>query len=333
MKTSYNKDLGLLFDACQVVTCKTARHETWIAEYVHTGTESEDFQYIEDVLAKLSPISSKLILLGYRNKKQNSLINQLFTSFVNDSIGNWSQEYFIEYVTNEDRLLKETAKFYLNNVSVENAVESISNSTYSSDIKSCLYELFLFTQKYIELIRDTLHILIREVSAYHAKHAYALLECHDSFDSDIFLSLLPKKMKAPNHVYSFSLITRYTTFYGAKSDLNWLILGSEYKKVSGSPEQAAFDLAAFGNAFGDKIRVKIVELIREHGELTLADLSKEIGVVNTIAIYHLDILKKENLMLYRHIGRKVLYSLNTAQIKKGLAEIEKLCGINPDEIK
>ena len=64
----------------------------------------------------------------------------------------------------------------------------------------------------------------------------------------------------------------------------------------------------------------------KYGELTLADLAKKLGVVNTIAIYHLDILKKEKLVLHRHSGRKVLYCLNKAQINKGLEAMIKLCG-------
>lgn len=331
MKTSYNKDLGLLFDACQVITCKTARHETWISEYVCTGTESEDFQYIEDTLAALSDIDPKLVLIGYRNKKEGSVISQLFESYANNYMNSWTKDRFLEYVTDEDRLREYISRFYLNQDSSEIDLEFVQESSYSSDIKTCLYEFFLFSKRYTSLIKDTLQRLIRELDAFYTKHAYKLLECHDSFNSDVFSSVLPKRIKTHDHVYSFSLVARYSSIYDTVNGQNWIILGSEYKKLTSSPVQAPLDIAAFGNAFGDKIRVKIVELIREHGEMTLADLSKHIGVVNTIAIYHLDILKKENLMLYRHKGRKVLYSLNMAMIRKGLAEIEKLCGINPDE--
>ena len=149
--------------------------------------------------------------------------------------------------------------------------------------------------------------------------------------SDILLSLIPKKLKGMDRTYSFSIISRYAVFYGVEKTHNWVIVGSEYKKLTDVTNQAPIDLAAFSNAFGDKIRVKIVDLIRENGEMTLADLSKNLGVVNTIAIYHLDILKKENLMLQRHNGRKVLYSLNIAQITRGLTLLEELCGMTSKE--
>ena len=80
------------------------------------------------------------------------------------------------------------------------------------------------------------------------------------------------------------------------------------------------------NAFGDKIRVKIVEEIVKNGELTLADLAKKLELVNTIIVYHLEILKRENLLLHRYQGRKVLYCLNISQIEKGLLAIKSLCG-------
>ena len=106
----------------------------------------------------------------------------------------------------------------------------------------------------------------------------------------------------------------------------WLILGCEMQKTFDETIEPDMDIAGFGNAFGDKLRVKIVDEIVKHGELTLADLAKRLGVVNTIAIYHLDILKKEKLILHRHQGRKVLYCLNKAQINKGLDAMIKLCG-------
>jgi len=111
------------------------------------------------------------------------------------------------------------------------------------------------------------------------------------------------------------------------NNFGWIVIGADYNNRLINKDVLPVDVATFGNAFGDKIRVKIVELIREHGEMTLADLSKEIGVVNTIAIYHLDILKKENLLLHRYQGRKVLYCLNTYQVERGLQALKVLCGL------
>ena len=331
MKTSYNKELGLLFDACQIITCKTAPMPTWITDYVHTGTELEDLQFIEDILSAMSSVSPKLILLGYIDKKKGSLINRLLTAFVNEYTGSWSSKQFIHYVTNEDRIKREIAQFYFNTDSTDSALDAVAESSYSADIKACLYEFFLYPQKYITLMNNEIQSIITETEKYYFQHAHILLDCVNSFDSDILLSLIPKKLKSMDRTYSFSIISRYAVFYGVEKTHNWVIVGSEYKKLTDVTNQAPIDLAAFSNAFGDKIRVKIVDLIRENGEMTLADLSKNLGVVNTIAIYHLDILKKENLMLQRHNGRKVLYSLNIAQITRGLTLLEELCGMTSKE--
>ena len=129
MKTSYNKELGLLFDACQIITCKTAPMPTWIIDYAHTGTELEDLQFIEDILGTMSSISPKLILLGYIDKKQGSLINRLLTAFVNEYTGSWSSKQFIHYVTNEDRIKREIAQFYFNTDSIDSALDAVAESS------------------------------------------------------------------------------------------------------------------------------------------------------------------------------------------------------------
>ena len=329
MKTFFNKNLGLLYDACQIVTCKTARHDTWIGKFVFPGSESEDFRFIENTVKSLKDISPKLLILGYRNRKQGSLLEQLLSEYISTCIDSLTLKGFIEYVTNENRLTQRIAEFFLDTDSADDALRSISKSPYSADVKTYLYEYFIFPSKFSELIKSDLTTLIREIDGYYSDHIQDLEDCIGSYNYDAACSLISESINRElDHYYSFSLISKYASFCGSTNEQNWIIVGTEYSKVAKNEDFLSVDIASYGNAFGDKIRVKIMQLINDNGEMTLADLAKNINVVNTIAIYHIDILKKENLLLQRQVGRKVLYSLNRAQINKGLMKLEDLCNGN-----
>ena len=168
---------------------------------------------------------------------------------------------------------------------------------------------------------------------YYAEKLEKILSCQETFDyTDLEKENSPfaknKKWEhgLQNCYVTFSLISKYACLRGRNDENGWLLLGYEMQKRFNETIEVELDLAGFANAFGDKLRVKIVDEIVKYGELTLADLAKKLGVVNTIAIYHLDILKKEKLVLHRHHGRKVLYCLNQAQAQKGLEALKKLCG-------
>ena len=338
MNVLFRRNLGFIFDATQIITCKTARRESWIDTFVRNGSEAKDLSIIETILEKFESINPKLLLLGYRDRKRGSLLESLLASYADEYMGNWEVNSFLDYITDADRFKSYAAEFYLDRAATENILEEIGDAEHlSSSLKSLLYNFYLFPEKYLTLVRSELTKLFTTLDKYHNDNLSCIVNCQESFNYELLDSEnipFEKKRKWDKGLstcyVSFSLISKYVLDRNKVGNSGWIILGHEYAKAFESPNETQIDIASFGNAFGDKLRVKIVELIVKNGEMTLADLSKEIGVVNTIAIYHLDILKKENLLLHRYEGRKVLYCLNTSQINKGLDAIRTLCGMNEE---
>ncbi len=335
MNVLFRRNLGFIFDATQIVTCKTARRESWIDTFVRNGNESKDLQAIENILEKFDDLNPKLLLIGYRERKRESLLDCLFADYADDHMGNWDAESFLNYITNVERFNAAVANYYFGHTSIDNIFEEIGDAEHlSSALKSILYDFFLFPDKYLTLVKKELSRVFLTLEKYHNDNLECIISCQEAFNYELLdsknIPFAKKKKwdKGLSTCYaSFSLVSKYVIDRNKVNDSGWIVLGYDYIKAFEEPNEIKLDIAAFGNAFGDKIRVRIVELIVQNGEMTLADLSKEIGVVNTIAIYHLDILKKENLLLHRYQGRKVLYCLNTSQINKGLDAIRELCGM------
>lgn len=335
MNVLFRKNLGFIYDVTQIVTCKTARRESWIDTFVQNGNELKDLQAIETITEKFEDLNSKLLLLGYRERNKESLLDSLFVAYADENMGKWDAEGFLNYITDIERFKTYASTYFFGNASAENIFEKIGDaSTLSSSLKAILYDFFLFPEKYLTLVRIELNKVFSTLDKYYNDNLESILNCQEAFNYELLDSEnvpFAKKRKWDKGLstcyVSFSLVGKYAMERNKIGNSGWVVLGYDYAKAFEEPNEVKVDIAAFGNAFGDKLRVKIVELIVQNGEMTLADLSKAIGIVNTIAIYHLDILKKENLLLHRYEGRKVLYCLNTSQINRGLDAIRKLCGM------
>lgn len=334
MNIVFRRNLGFIFDAHHIVTFKTAKRENWIDLYIRNGNERNDLKELEEVLAKFDDVDSRMLLFGHRDRKKGSLLSEIMFNYHSEYVANWELSNFLEYLSDVKRMKKAVLNFYFNCGSDSQIFELIAgNTSLSATLKSLLYEFYLFPESYLEILRSEMNKIFETLQSYYAGKFEQLLECQETFDYEVL-----KQEKTPfakNKKWdqglkicyvSFSLLNKYLIARGRKEDKGWLILGCDFFVTFGEMSESKLDIAAFGNALGDKLRVKIIEEIVISGELTLADLSKKLGVVNTIVVYHLDILKKENLLLHRYQGRKVLYCLNISQVEKGLEAIKLLCG-------
>lgn len=334
MNILHRRNLGFIYDVCQVITCKTAKRESWVEVFVKTGHESEDLRDLEQILARFDEVDPSLLLFGYRDRKKGSLIGNILIDYADEYAVKCDVSSFTQYLGNIERTKNYVSQYYLECDTCDDILKVIAaEKKLALEIKSYLYEFFLFPEQFMKIVMDEINKIALSLQRFHSEKLEKLLECQENFDyralekeNSPFAKNKKWEHGMKNCYVSFSLISKYACLRGRKEENGWMILGCEIQKSFAETIEQEIDIAAFGNAFGDKLRVKIVEEIVKNGEMTLADLAKKLGVVNTIAIYHLDILKKENLMLHRYQGRKVLYCLNTSQIEKGLAAIKTLCG-------
>lgn len=334
MNTVFRKNLGLLFDACHVITCKTAKRESWIGTFAQEGREAKDIQEIDSILEKFESVDPRLVVFGYKDRKKGTFLGNALLKYADQSMGEWEIEDFIDFVTEVDQMKALVASFYFSAESVEDIYNRIqADIGLSVEMKSFLYEFYLFTDVYLDLLKRELLKIFNVLRLYYSEKFELYTKCQESFDYSVLKQ--PKSPFAKDKKWdqgiktcyiSFSLISKYLIVRGKAEELGWLVLGWNFFEILGEVTALPVNIAAFGNALGDKVRVGIIEELVKNGEMTLADMAKALGVVNTIAIYHLDILKRENLIFHRNHGRKVLYCLNQRQVEKALSAIKNLCG-------
>jgi len=334
MNIAFRRNLGFIHDAHNIITYKTAKRESWIELYIRNGNEINELQELEEVLSKFDAVDPKMLLFGYRDRKRYSVLANLMFQYDDENIGDWNVTNFLQYLADIDRVKKFVADYYFGTDTYDNIFEVIAADGYlPAELKSQLFEFYIFPECYLKLLEKELNKIFEKLQRYYSEKFELLLQCQETFDYTILKqekSPFAKNKKWDQGIktcyVSFSLLNKYVIVRGKMGDKGWLILGCDFFATFGEMNETKIDIAAFGNAFGDKLRVKIIDEIVKNGELTLADLSKKLGVVNTIVVYHLDILKKENLLLHRYQGRKVLYCLNVSQVEKGLVAIKSLCG-------
>jgi DNA-binding transcriptional ArsR family regulator len=64
------------------------------------------------------------------------------------------------------------------------------------------------------------------------------------------------------------------------------------------------------NVFSSRLRVKILKILAEVGELNVSEIARRLGVNYGTTNAHLKILEDEGLVLHKQFGRIRIYRLN-----------------------
>lgn len=335
MEVIFQDSIGFIYDVCRVIICKSNKRESWINAFLCDGSEEEDMLYIDNLLKKFQGIEISNKLLGYKNsKKQNALIGEICNSYMVSRGGKSDIEDFLDYFADVERLRKLVAEFYfdLTTFCNEQIWNAIYDSQYSSEVKEELYRFFLFSEKSTEIMLHEIQQVIYVMKKIYLDSKNEINGQKDSFNIVNFQSKLREDMNDElwrldvNDIYvSFSILNRYLILKQIDQFKNGIIiLGVQIERFFENKFNQPVNLSIFGNALGDKLRMRILMLLREKGEMTLTDFSTELGIVNAVALYHLDILREAKLILRRNYGRKVLYWINDGQFYKAIQELKKL---------
>ena len=76
---------------------------------------------------------------------------------------------------------------------------------------------------------------------------------------------------------------------------------------------------------GVETRVKIVELLKEKGELGSTDISEKLGITPAAVSQHLKVLKQAGLVTCRRDGYFIPYSLNEEALEQYQKEFTEVC--------
>lgn len=83
------------------------------------------------------------------------------------------------------------------------------------------------------------------------------------------------------------------------------------------------------HALSEPIRIQIIELLQSNRELCVSDIAQSLGLNQSKLSFHLKTLNQSGLVIARRQGRRMYYSLNTAQfsmLEDYLSQVRQLEG-------
>lgn len=80
-------------------------------------------------------------------------------------------------------------------------------------------------------------------------------------------------------------------------------------------------------SLGDETRLRIIDLLREHGEMSPTDISDRVGKEASTVTKHLSLLKSEDIVQHRREGKNKYYSIKTGEIFQVVSAFEKFLAI------
>ena len=81
------------------------------------------------------------------------------------------------------------------------------------------------------------------------------------------------------------------------------------------PEVATLDLAAIMRVLGDPLRIEIVRLVDQEGEILCTELYERLGLPNSTGSYHLRQLREAGVTRARASGTKRLISVRREDLE------------------
>lgn len=96
--------------------------------------------------------------------------------------------------------------------------------------------------------------------------------------------------------------------------------------MQGSPERRLVLLHL--KALANPVRLRILEVLQEHGEQTVMDLARELRMTQPRVSWHLALLRRGGLLRQRRQGRQVFCSVDLDGLRQGQRQLWELLTAN-----
>ncbi len=89
-------------------------------------------------------------------------------------------------------------------------------------------------------------------------------------------------------------------------------------------------LAEYFRALADGLRLRILTLLADRGEMNVSGLAKTLRVSQPLVSWHLRLLTRAGLVRVRKVGREVYCSLSPDALRSHIAHVSHLLSPNND---
>ena len=331
-KFKYIKNIGYIYDLFNIFILYFNSVDWYNDIEEYSSKSREDYVYFDEIIKDCGKISMDLYPLFYRRKRDVCFI----TNYYFHNIFDYNDLNFYnicENLKDKDEFLKNLIEFYFNekdikNVNINDQIEKMNEEI---ELKYRLIRMFSNINEIIDLLIQALTTAKALLDKIYEKRDFCLKEQINYFaDENNFIKVYQFyniiKDDQKETVYSISLIDRYAYLYKKNDLLETFIFGDDCKNYfieNDDKKDIEVDTTILGKIISEDIRIKILELLKEHGELYTGEICKLMNMKMTAVFHHLNMMYSVKMLKIRNEGRKVFYNINNTYFtaaKKALSK-------------
>lgn len=321
---------GIVYDLMQILTGKLNEDDKWMSQVADTKGEEKEIPYIkfwQDQFEK--PVSQLAVFFYLKGKDANSnYFYQIFMDRLKKCGIDVDKEDFMDYLSDHERIKKEICEFYFKKEVDYDDLICISrevNGCHKLDenMKFLLLSFFIDSDLYIQKLRETFSKYFDQINGIYEAKATELRkrqeECRENLDiasickkASISSKKKGSKQEIRRSIVSLAVINKTALWSLINRGTGWLILGEDYYESLPEQQKTKLDVQLFCDAIADQNRIKAIELMLAEGEQSSGDLARKLNVAANTISYHMDVMRKGQLIKSRGAGRlrQTVYWLN-----------------------
>ncbi len=333
MDVKFKRDPGLIYDIISMLIMKLNPKEKWVSTVVNSSHENGDLTYYNYWMDQFDEPDQRLLLFVYRkDTRALTFLSIFFKDQLKKNSFQLDLDIIFQELNDADTMFQKIFHFYLQeeasaSIRPAEVAEKIYNrNDLSDDIRFFLLNFSVNKKPYIDCLKELITNYYNQFCESYGLRANELLLLHEnlympdlqkimslhlnSSDSDAEIEHQWNSLKTIS--ISFCLFMKNGIWITLLDDAHgWCILGQNYAETLLIDINFKISPEAIGNAIGDRHRERIVGIILEHGEQSSGDIAKKLGLALNTVTYHLDIMKKANLLCSRNQGKSTFYWINS----------------------
>ena len=175
----------------------------------------------------------------------------------------------------------------------------------------------------VSVLCDCLGEIYKAVDELHSSCEKEILYAFEQIQSDLNKDVYSRELSfrpenSAKTVVSISLVNQFAVFNCFNGKKSVMLLGYKHMECfwnNGSSDKV--DARRFIVTAGNETRIEIIDLIAEHGEITISTLAKIMNIPITTVGRHVSGLRNDNIIyISKRDGLQLFYSINTAFFRR-----------------
>lgn len=314
-----------------------------LEKFTNRDDFENDKEHYNEILGHFNSISDELYVFFHAiGNGQCFMQHNYFNKYKNLLVGEYDLNFVKSELSDHKTVIRRLIKFYFHDVSdgeldacfdSDLAVfELVRRSSYNDTEKSRLYEFFIDPVFYIQKLQYELMEKDLLLNAYYEKNYDKILDLfgnmsYESLRDGLGVSIkIDFIEKSGEDLYvSICLVNKNCINLITVENGAIYLLGTDCFKIARFFQnyKKAVKLNEFGSALADESRIKMLDLMKQRGELTCKELEKSLNFSPSTAYHHLTTMLKYGAIKSRNEGKVVFYSINEKYFDDALAAAEK----------